>query len=284
MNYYLDTNAVYNINQIPSQKLADCYTSYLAYFELISGINDQKDFQRRQSILRKASNSRIKVVYQTPSQMMHNSFNLGYEIVPYELEALRNLVNVIVEATDFATLQQSIEYNNIDYGISYFNNLDNIIGKNFVEVTQRGYNNYKKILLEGCEPVVINDKTYELSSLPQLVKFMSNSDGRNLFRSAHIQGIAELILNNLSTELTNITIDEVIRSYNGNMDIHTDSTINYDIYRLGAGGTPGTNDLIDLYHLLYVRNNRPTRVVTNDKLFRHISPDLCITIRDFING
>lgn len=50
MIYYFDTNALYRIRKISTDKLKSCFTSSMVIMELISGANDV-NFNKRRSIL-----------------------------------------------------------------------------------------------------------------------------------------------------------------------------------------------------------------------------------------
>lgn len=280
MKYYLETNSAYKIGKIPVNKLSICYTSYLTFFELVSGLKEA-NFEKRRNVMKKILESGIPIHWLSPDQVMFQSFNVAseYEYITGQVQPLIELVDRITKSSDFLSLQRSIEYNRTDYGFNYFDDKDHAYSSQFINATRAGHKKYKSLLGADSKLFTVGTNTYKLNSTEEMVKFIDAE--RSLMHSININTFADIILNTLGRETT-LTEQQVYDSYNGLCNIYSDGFTDYDIYRISNLDSPARNDFLDLAHLIYLFDNYNSRIVSDDKLFDHVTPEQRVTFENFL--
>ena len=128
MKCYLDTNAVRQISKIKFFNEYSIFTSALSIFEIISGINTEKEYIKRKNILHAIEKSDLTILWELPRLTVIKSFNLPFNET--DTEATKIMMNKIINSSDYNDMLK-IRFNlgGEDYTIETFHSHDEDINK-----------------------------------------------------------------------------------------------------------------------------------------------------------
>jgi len=95
---YLDTSAIIALSQKLAKIAPICYTSALAVFEIISGINEKK-FSRRRGVINSIFSSNIQIDWRMPNEIICSAFPNVERRVQSEGEIIKEVANKICKAS-----------------------------------------------------------------------------------------------------------------------------------------------------------------------------------------
>lgn len=273
MKYYLETNALYNLKNIPDDVKTNSFTSIYALSELITGISDET-FSKRRSILNQLDRSGIPIDQAFPQEIIFNSFDAfeDYEFIEQRDESLNNLFQAILKSESISQFRDSPSYANGQINFDYFKIVDEHQTQNFVESTIT-FNTIlaEEIVKEPNSSILYDDTTYDLGSKKSVEEFLITVPEFN--RSATILAVTNMISRFTKVK---IPIKEIYESYNGLINPYIEIFSRFVARKTGESGKPGKNDFQDLTHLLYLRNEPARKIVSNDNLFRKFAPEYII--------
>jgi hypothetical protein len=265
MRHYIETNALYSIKKIPNRKIRESFTSSLAIFELISGIN-KTNFNKRKNILNNIQSSSIQIVWAMPEELMYKSFNIlkEYDFIEERIPRLKSLLYKINKHDSFDSFCASSEYTDF----KYFKDMDITVNNDFSKATWEGnidiYNS-----VDTSQNPSINKSIYIDEMVNQLP---------HLNKSISVFAIAI----NIQKSLPDISIESIYTSYNGYIDVFINGFTSFTHNKILKFENAKNNDLIDLYHLLYLTNNNNYSLVSNDKIYIDIIPNNLIKLEQFV--
>ena len=279
MKYYLETNALYSIEKIRKVGVNNCYTSIYSLFELVSGINEN-NFQKRKHILDKIRNSKIDIDYDMPEKIIFDSFDVSqnFEFHENRVESLNRQITEILKIGTYQEFVNSDIQNSINYDIKYFNSLDDLWNRGFTNAIVNGNQRIKRILEKENKGFVMDNKIFELKDTKDLTHLLAYEPA--LSKSISIIAFTGY----LKKRGIGKTEEEIYNSYNGLIDYYIQGLSDYNDDKMIRFEIPAKNDFSDLTHLLYLRNNKNSAIVTNDRIFNKYFKGNVIGIDELINN
>lgn len=253
MKCYLDTNCVRQINKFKDFGKYDVFTSALSIFEIISGIDSEKEYIKRKNILKSIQNSKLNILWELPITMMIKSF--GFPISTTDVNATEIMMNKIIESSTYDDMLK-IRFNlgGEDYILETFTNHDNEINSYTQFKMNDNIQKTHKDLRKELRTIVIN------SSLVRLNK--------------------EILIRNFLMDILNISeVDnqqyiKAIETY-----FQDDLLNNYFILiillphkALSEGQNAGSNDGMDYQHLIFTHDI--DFFVSDDKFYKRIPKNI----------
>lgn len=291
MEYYLETNALYKIRQIPAAILTESFYSALSLVELIGGLIPA-NFTKRRALLSQVIASDATFYSYFPEDVIiagfnyfknNNSLKDRYKISRIKGENLIELADEIIKSDCYEEFVQLSSSKFKKYPFEYFQKLDEYYSVHFCNTTAIGNLEISGILKEANRQKItlpLGDKKYDLSSRKAIEKFFDDLPFINL--GITILAHATDAMKNLS-EKQNETIEkEIFESYNGTVDIYINAFSKYTAAKTVSGSTPKKNDLQDLLHLCYLRNSEKILLISEDKIFRNYIPEQVFSIEQLI--
>lgn len=265
LKYYIETNALYSIKKIPLGKIKESFTSSLAIFELISGIN-KANFDKRKNILVNIQNSSLQIAWLMPEELMFRSFSAleGYGFIEERVPRLKNLFYKINKYDSFNSFCTSQDY--IDF--EYFREMDIILNTDFLKATSEGNIHIYESVDTSQNPSI--NKSQYINEIVNHLPLLNKS----------ISVFAVVI--NIQKSVPDISKESLYSSYNGYIDIFINGFTDFTHNKILKFENSKNNDLIDLYHLLYLTNNKDYLLVSNDKIYSQLIPDNSIKLDHFI--
>lgn len=273
--YYLDTVTIRKLSKELPQLKHNCFTSALSIFELISGISE-KEFYIRKQVLKNLFDSQVPIIWELPEAMKAYAFPI-IEIKESRVLGLKKICFELLRSESLETL--ILNTRNEIYNVSFFNQLDGIYSRGFIESTIKGNDTLKKIYNAEREK---NGELFENFSKNFVKSLQSNEEMNNFIT---LQAIASYLSDFASKSNDIVTQEELVKSYNNGINTFIKAFSLFTAQKSAELGNPAKNDFVDLHHLLYLGNNPNYYIITDDKMVIKITKQ-AKTILEFkkING
>ena len=233
------------------------FTSYLAIYELISGVS-AKNYNERRAILCNTSKSKLVIDWRSLSQIMAHAFR---EEDPSDLrpEVIRQVMNIFLSSSTFGEAERRCVMHRLDiHGIVYD----------------------RSAIIERYRRARVQDSLeFRSEFTPEIQRIMFGSDGLK-GRAAEIRKLNDEIAPELDVKLLTeaaticagrisaagrpCTYDELLARYDGTLKWSIQASRFVQTEALPTGNTPARNDMIDILHFLYV--NEGTILISEDSL------------------
>jgi hypothetical protein len=275
--YYLETNALYHISKYDKKQVGESFTSALALYELIAGM-DAATYQRRKGILHLTQNSGITIDWRLPEEILFESYSAGeeFKFVDTRTDKLETIFNQALAIDSFEEFRATA--NDI---FEYFSSLDKRWGSSFIQATVAGNGVLKETFIHNPdETIVFNGKTYPVNTPEQMKLFLTEQPAVN--RAITVNAFVQMFMASPAIQSAGFTEEEVHDSYNGWTDHFMDAFSVNSMSRMLGGQAPAKNDFVDLLHLLYLRNFKDCKIVSDDKIFA-VCEHLRVKISDLLN-
>lgn len=268
MQYYLETNALYNLSKLRKDILREGFTSAFAILELIGGINEQ-EYHRRHKVAVKIREYKIPIDWALPEQIIFESFDFfrGNEFIDSRIKPLSDLLVQLSESENYERFKNSLCYNDSKYGWKFFFNLDRSMNENFVRATMNGNKAFRKAIMEENE-IEFDGKKHRIETGKELESFLLKYPVVN--ESFTIQSLSLKVMK-LDPDVTE---EAVYTSYNNRIPIYVNCFSRYCSDKACNLNDAAGNDIQDLTHLLYLRNKYTWKIVSNDSLYKKYIPNL----------
>ena len=258
MRYYLETNALRKINSKLQVVREQSFTSNLAIFEIISGINE-KEYSLLKSVISNVTESLINIDWRYPDEIIAGAFpSIG--CIEHKKEDLKKLCRILISSFDFTDFQ--LKTNELKYGLDYFSNLDKFYSTRFIQSTISGIKEIKQGK-EKFKKYTIMNQIYK-DYVDNLIRDISNNCVVN--NSLTIYSLVQYIANRIDKDLPERDKKRIFNSYNGTIKFFVEAFSVFSISLLKDGKIPAKNDWVDIQHILYLQDNDNINLVTEDKL------------------
>lgn len=250
---YFETNAL----RILANRLYDSYfvqnkyTSILSIIELLSGIKDEKEYQRRRGIIKKVVESDIcdRIYPLLPANVITKSFGIPQTVVEQNcIVGIIGLIKIVVETTDYNSFINLISQDKELEEYFYFaQNFDDLSGKYFISL--------------------MTDKSKKTNTEVLIPEFKERWEERDFESILHriVHYYASKISNNMAGGKTQA---ELVDAYDRSINPFLLAVSYYVDQKISLKNTIAKNDSIDLLHLLYIRESDV--IVSDDKLLHTI--------------
>lgn len=275
LKYYLETNSLRNLGSKVIELNNDCYTSGLAIFEIVSGINDS-DFDIRKSVIEKTLNSKMGIIWELPETIMARAFP-PFDYIDNRVDGLKYLCSQLIKSNSYNDFIENTK--DKKYNSDYFRNLDKHYSTHFITATEKGNKNLK---LEKEKA-----KNHEYG---EIISAFANDfidklpENLIINESITIYAMSENVVDGLKMSFAGkkFNREKVYNNYNGVLMIFVKAFSLYTALKSKYSNLPARNDFIDLHHLMYLFNDSNKQIVTDDNMIKKINKQT-ITIKDFKN-
>jgi len=264
MKFYLETNALRKFNSKFSYYSQNSFTSAFAIVELISGLK-KKDFFIRKKVIENLFKSNIKIEWKLPHNVIADAFTL-IDFNEQRINDLKSLCTFLINSVTLEDFENKCNKDNIRYGLKYFEKYNDFFSRHFVKSTIEGNIKIQEIFNEWKE---LNESN-KRETLEQLQKdcFILNC-------SFSILAFAKFFANQIYNGKANEEQEEdIYNSYTRQISFFIDAFSFYSVEKMIQGSQPDKNDLKDLYHFVYLRNDSSIQLLTDDKLLLGITEKL----------
>lgn len=280
MQYYLDTNTIYNLKKLPREVVDNSFYSVFGLIEIIAGLN-HKEFQRRKSVLDNLIRSSAQCDYSFPEKILLEAFDYftRYDFTEERSEELFRLIDDIIASDSFASFQVRSALGNKVFGFDQVIRTDRFYTTNFLNASVKGHSVISETLAErGKKTVTLGGTKFDLSSRKELGNFL---DDTFINESFTLLSLTQTAMHIAKLEGEDIQ-KEIFESYNGRLAIFVRAFSAYSKDQVTEQRRPARNDFQDLLHLYYLRNSAAIKIVTNDKLFYKYVPENCIKLEGVV--
>lgn len=271
MIFYLETNALRKLSSKLSDYYPNSFTSALAIVELIGGL--KRDFHIRKKVIENLFNSNLEIQWKLP----HNVIADSYTLLAFEekrISDLKKLCKILIQSETLIDFENTCINQNVEFDLEYFKRYKIFFSDNFIKATVEGNSEIQKIFNERKERTYQNITVrYGLNKKPTLE--ILQKDDITLNRSMTVLTFARLFADIMHHgKATEKQKNEIYDSYNGLVCYFIEAFSFYTIDKMIQGSQPSKNDLNDLYHLVYLRNDSSVQLLTDDNLLLALNEKL----------
>ncbi|CZR99469.1 hypothetical protein CDFC105_71248 [Clostridioides difficile] len=262
--YYLDTNTLYALsNCMDKFTNKDCVNiSLLNIQELISKIKDERDFIKRRKIIKKIGENNLNICPYIPIECVAQAFKLDISEIPW-VKDLK--VSIFKQAKIMSSSETLDEYSDRlqEEGINLFEYLESnkkIKTEIFIDlnkeldISKKEYNSMKKEQKEEIKYIKLD-----------LEEVFGLKESKAKYEKEKMLLIKTL--NSCNISYTDEDIENTLSLYNGELTAYLLGIELYNFEKCSTGKCVGKNDLLDITHLLYLRNENDI-IVSSDKIFK----------------
>ncbi len=258
MKYYLETNSLRQLSsKLDNPFLIDnSFTSILALIEIASGIEDEKTFIIRRTIIDKFLRSKLLICLNMPETLYLKAF--GFQ---HDDKEIVNKIGIV-----FKLITKSNSYNDFQKTIncSMHSEYYQLIKK----YDQNASLIFKDLIFKYIE------SARNKSRFSKLIELYKNRWSSN--DSAKAQELYDSLIDYFSENLSNNSLvkdgrtkEEIKKSYDHSIDTFIVMSAVYTDQHISFGHSPGLNDFFDLGHLIYL-DNVTKKIITDDKLLHRL--------------
>lgn len=277
--YYLETNALYSLINKVELFVDKCEvaTSLYAYEELVDGIDEQK-YHRRKVILNKLKESKLKIYPYLPIECIAISYGLDISQIPIvkrKKELLWTKVQLAISSdnyTDYAERLKEIMGTEVEVEKAENDKYEVEVKEQINRLIQENHTNLKS-LRERQE----REPTYYQIDVNEM--FVEDEPTHEIEKGMLIR-----FLDECKIEYGEKDIEEIIKRYDGRQLVAFILGEQFYMWdRSNNMKLSGRNDLFDLTHLLYLKDENYV-IVSDDKIFQHTTlSSMRITCNDFLD-
>lgn len=250
---YLETNSLRTLaNKLSDSNFAqNKYTSILTIIELLSGIKDNNEYQRRRGIINKIVESEIynRIYPLFPTTIFYKAFGcyMNDEEDAHSIIDLLKIIATIPDYYDFITLISI--HKEFEKYFRFTQDFDNTSSKHFISL--------------------IADKSKDTDTKKLIPVFEARWKEKdfNSILNISVNYYASKIPANLANGRT---FDELVTSYDKSINPFLLASSYYVDQKNSFKNDVAKNDSIDLLHLLYIREG--DTIVSDDALLNRILP------------
>jgi hypothetical protein len=276
MKYYLDTVAARRMVKYFDREIIkdNCFVSIQVISELLTDLTDE-EFPYKKNTLKKIFENNIFIDWEPPHKKQYESF--GFFKLNYNLKKENVLVfyDIIKNSNDLSDF-----YNNIKGYREEYDKLQNY-DKAFESYFRREMSLKIKYF---SDEFTYGQATNISESMIQYVK--NTNEGLKNFLIAMCIKVAEDLCAGEMNKFEKRTLEEIVNSYNGKSDVFLIISGIYVLTKVPRKELIARNDFNDLYHLMYVDNNKI--IISDDNIFgkymKDIFPKKIISCQEFIDS
>jgi len=265
MKYYLDTNAIYQLRHLPHNYKDDIYTSYLAVFELISGIDDEKSFRKRKSALKQLIDKNIQIIWESMKTLLVKA--IGGSTIDCDVEATELMMGHVLECDSYEQLGKvSYRHGKELYDLSIFQQHD------------KRFSNETSDLFEQANKLISKEDRANLRMFKLDPSVVQTNMELSIMRILIDNGF-EKHSEKYSTALERFYKQKNLHNYLKFIAIYQEENCRH-------GRTSGQNDGFDILHTIY--SDPMDYFVSDDTIYRRIPNGFLktsfITFNNFIGN
>ncbi len=267
--FYLETSALRrlasHLQDISYAKNA--FTSCLAVFELLSGI-DQNNYSSRRNILSKVSQSKLRIDWDMPPDKVCSAFTPKQSGGLYADE-IKKILHAVLESETLEQADQSCKKAGYGVAITGLRFMDDTLSKDHIQEYGEGIRRFR-----GDWSFRTADTLYRFTHGELRDKTDLPYELRQSFRKTRTSSVLTALCYGLASHFFPTVVREktleLYLSYDGSLNYYLEAASYYQEDRLVYSKLPAHNDFLDLEHFIYLRSSRSVRMVSDDKLISDI--------------
>ncbi len=268
--YYLETSSLRKLAGFLQEErlIKKSFTSALSIIELISGMNPEK-YRLRRKVLKKLHDSKLGIVLDLPKYIILSAFpaiEIGNQIE--EENELKIVWEIIIETENIEDVNKRCKEKGILTNLDTIRNYDKTLSDSFRVGSDASLRNFRRQFAHK-QSKAIHD------ILGQTFK---DKEGKALLKVFRMQSSLDIMSYNLAVNLPGKNLHEkattVYQSYTGGIDYFIEAFSYYAEKRMMNNQFPEKNDILDLAHFLYLRNNPTIKLVSDDNLIQELCSKL----------
>ncbi|QEY73081.1 hypothetical protein [Pseudomonas denitrificans (nom. rej.)] len=259
--YYLETNALRALGSTLGENkelLKKSYTSTFALFELIKGIDRSKDSNTRLKLLNSIQKTELKLIDFMPFEMIELAFGGTANVT--ESEAVKDRIREILLNSKVNKVEHNQIIERYESGTLAFQNSVTTT----YSVPAPPEKKFRLDIEKAFQP--------ERETLEHLKKIPKDSHPSRFFMEHIKQTYAPAIYRSHNPE-SKKSDSEILSIYNNSLDLYFLATFGYELKRKCLRQGASKNDLLDLFHALYLVDH-DNIIVSNDAIFSAILPEI----------
>jgi hypothetical protein len=271
--YYLDTNALVSLRGHLSALRGTCFTSVLTLLEILKNTT-AKNFERKREFVVPLLESQLPIDWATPNERV----SLGFDVIKLRKQ-FKDQFRPMVEQFKYASSYDDF-IQTVDHGVFSFDDINATL-----QILVESLKSTLVSMQNACEPKLSIDQIRKLAveqGYDGLAKTLEKRNAEHIYEAVKFH--AELVSKHLPEDAGEFTIPLLLTNYNGSLDRYFCAFAFYMRKRILFKESPKDNDLIDIQHLVYLRN-RTCKIVTDDKMIldvcRSLFPRACTGVEDF---
>lgn len=242
MRCYLDTNCVRQIRRFDCFGEHDFFTSALAVFEIISGINSEEEYTKRKNILKTLQDSSLNILWDLPRTVVLKAFGLTSDDM--DVIATKNMMVKIINSSDYEeVLELKLNFGGEDYTIENFINHDDAINETIKQSINDGISKVAKKERKKMKDVEMFHLEIEERKESLIHELLHDCFNNSDYYEECLRKYRE------EKQLENFLIFNILRAYQA----------------LVKGLTAGSNDGMDYNHIIFTYNI--DLFISDDKFF-----------------
>lgn len=270
MRYYLDTSSLRKLSpKLSLFSWPDIFTSSLAVFELISGMQES-EFNLRKSVITNLLTSSISIDFESFDMKKHRC--IGLDIEDIDGTIIKEMAELIINAPSFEDLlAKRVKTKNDEFTLNDFTLFDDQLSKESVA-------NSKIATAIYFDEIDKEDRKRDK-------QFLINEN--NIFRVSQI--FSEIAISKMIEALTDSKrpSEEYFKyaeKYNNGLDLFFFCLVCKAMLCQLHGNIYGRNDYVDILHTCFI--TRDDIIVSDDKIFKSIQTEcsgpICYTSNEFL--
>lgn len=282
MRYYLDTNILYNIPNIPDRKMADSYGSILGLVEIIGGMTDDS-FQRRKAGIRNIIETDLVIDWRLPATVRFDAFDFYSDLYlgDRRTDFIREAMGICIECESLRDFNLATE-NIGGIGLKSICDFDKDMSASFVAM----FSILNDLIKATGQPSIVNVEgiEYQIATPKDLrgLYYRYPEMHREELLKSTCDGVKLYVDSINSSFAPAASSEEILASYNGSLAHYLTAYARYGLNKLDVEELPARNDSQDIQHLLYLNSNEECKIVTNDKLYSRLLKENCLTMKEFL--
>lgn len=264
--FYLETSALRRLaSHLQDTSYAkNAFTSCLAVFELLSGI-DENNYSSRRNILSKVSQSKLRIDWDMPPDKVCSTFTPKQSGGLYADE-IKKILHAVLESETLEQADQSCKKAGYGVTITGLSFMDDTLSKDHIQEYGDGIHRFRG--------------DWSFKTADALYRFMHGEFGdlphelRQSFRKTRTSSALIVLCYGLASHFFPAIVREktleLYFSYDGSLNYYLEATSYYQENRLVYSKLPAHNDFLDLEHFIYLGYSRSVRMVSDDKLVNNI--------------
>lgn len=273
---YLETGALRSLGKSLEKlkELDRCYTSILSILELVSrATSSDADFKTIKPTLKRIKDLAIHLDCKRPEEKISDSYS--QKMFDFKDSAMSDVLKCYEAVISTSTLNEYMEWektSGLKYKHDWIQYFDNDYTKVFIEGQIQGNLEVRKAFekyQEDPQDGLFSDEELKLPFHEFILLFNSLDrtlkTGETLFDlnySISVHSFTTWFLSQVGIEDEELH-SKIYNSYNNNADVFMKAMAYYWAEKTSQMGQPSRNDLLDLYHFLYVTESNT--IVSGDK-------------------
>lgn len=263
--FYLETSALRRLASylLDTSYTKDAFTSCLAVFELLSGI-DENNYSARRNILTKINQSDLRIDWDMPPEKVCFAF-IPMQSGGFYADEIKTILQAVIENETLEQADQASKKSGFGVTISGLQLMDDGLSEDHIQGYGDGIRRFRSDWSYKTADVLYRFTHGDLRDSSDLAKELKKTF-RETRTSAALTALCYGIAVRFFPEMIREKTLEFYHSYDGSLEYYLEATSYYQENRLVYSKLPARNDFLDLEHFIYLGCSKSVRMVSNDKL------------------